>query len=78
MWKLFKAAWASARVAQRKQKLVDQLTGTKLNYGIIQDLVKSAEHGVVIQLTMTSGEVMTIRREEDFDELQKKVRKDLF
>ena len=67
-----------AKAAREKQKKYDELVGSKLTHGILKDLVNSAAHGVVIQFTMESGQVVTIRREEDFDELQKKVRRDLF
>ena len=56
---------------EKKQKAVDKLTATELNYGIIKDLINSASYGVLIELTLKDQTKTVIKREDAFDKRQK-------
>jgi len=49
--------------AQRKQKELDRLKAVPLNYGIIRELVNSAQHGVAIEVKLIDGSSFTIKQE---------------
>lgn len=55
---------------EKKQKQVDKLEAEKLNYGIIRDLINSAENNVVINLTFKDGTKMEIKKETPFDRVK--------
>ena len=56
-----------AEIDERKQREFAALSATPLNYGILQDLVNSAAYGVVIDVTLKSGDRLQITRQDAFD-----------
>ena len=65
-------AYKQIKDAEKKQKQLDKLSATDLNYGIVRDLINSAYNGVVITVTLRDGTKLDIKREDNFDRLQKK------
>lgn len=65
-------AYKQIKDAEKKQKQLDRLSATDLNYGIVRDLINSAYNGVVITVTLRDGTKLDIKREDNFDRLQKK------
>ena len=51
----FVKAFMLAQDAEKKQKQVDKLEATTLNYGIIRDLINSAQNDVIIHVTTKDG-----------------------
>lgn len=68
--KEFVKAFLLAQATERKQKEVDKLEATNLNYGIIRDLINSAQNGVVIHVTTKDGVKLDIERKDPYDKLQ--------
>lgn len=66
------ATYRQIKDLKRKERQLAQLKATPLNYTILRDLLNSAQHGVVIHLTMTDGTRLDIRQEDAFDRLQRK------
>lgn len=66
-----RAALAIVREQEKRKKLYDKLVGTDLDYTIIKDLVNSAAHGVVIEVILKDSSKLIIRRQENFEELEK-------
>ena len=58
-----------AELEERRQKEFAALSATPLNVGIIQDLVNSAAHGVVIDVTLGNGERLQITRKDPYSQL---------
>lgn len=61
------AAYKVITEQDRKQRMYEQLVGTKLNYQIIKDLVNSAKAGVVINIVLADGSKLEIRPEDAFE-----------
>lgn len=57
--------------AEKKQKQLDKMAAEPLNYGIIRDLINSAMNGVIINVTLKDGTKLEIKRQDQFDKLQK-------
>lgn len=62
------AIYRQEKEAARKQKQLDALKAIPLNYGIIRDLINSARHGVVIDITLADGTKLGIKRDEQIPE----------
>ena len=71
MIKELRAALKIVAEQERRKKEYDALVGTNLNYKIIKDIVNSAQHNVVVELVLKSGDKLVFRREEAFDQLNK-------
>lgn len=71
MWKQFAAALKIVQEQEKRRKQYERLVGAQLDYPIIKDLINQAAHNVVIEMTLKDGTRMVIRRQEDFDSLQK-------
>jgi len=71
-------ALKQAEYAAQKQAELDQMTNKGLNYGIIKDLINSAVHGVEINIRFTSGEIMTIKREDAYNKAVDMFRSETF
>ena len=54
----------------KKQIEFEKLSQSELNYEIIQDLINSAAHGVCIEVTLTDGSKLVMKRETPYDTLQ--------
>lgn len=65
----FVKAFMLAQDAEKKQKQVDKLEATTLNYGIIRDLINSAQNDVVIHVTTKDGVKIDIERKDPYDKL---------
>ena len=65
--KILLDAYKQLKEIEKKQKAVDKLSATELNYGIIKDLITSATYGVVIEVTFKDQTKMVIKREDQFD-----------
>jgi len=50
--------------AEKKQKQLDKMKANPLNYGIIRDLVNSAQRGVEIEVKMVDGVTLTIKQDQ--------------
>ena len=71
-------ALKQAEYAAQKQAELDQMTSKGLNYGIIKDLINSAIHGVEINIRFSTGEVMTIKREDAYNKTVDSFRSETF
>ena len=49
--------------AAKKQKELDKLKALPLNYGIIRDLINSAQAGVTIDVILADGTSLSIKRD---------------
>ena len=65
----FVKAFMLAQDAEKKQRQVDRLEATPLNYGIIRDLINSAQNDVVIHVTTVDGTRLDIERKDPYDKL---------
>ncbi len=65
-------AYKNLSEAEKKQKQLDKLSATPLNYGIIRDLINSAYNGIHIEVTLKDGTTLVIKRDDAFDKLQRK------
>lgn len=63
-------AYKQVRDFQRKERQFARLRAVPLNYPILKDLINSAQHGIVIHVTMSDNTKLDIRREDAFDKLQ--------
>ena len=68
--KILLAAYKQLSDIEKKQKQVDKLEAEKLNYGIIRDLINSAENNVIINLTFKDGTKMEIKKDTPFDRIK--------
>lgn len=57
--------------AERKQREFDALSALPINYGIIRDLINSAQNDVKITVTFPDGTKLDIKREDAFDRKEK-------
>ena len=65
-------AYKQIKEAQKKQKALDKMSAADINYAIIRDLINSAQYGVTITVSFRDGSRMDIKRDDNFDRLQKK------
>lgn len=63
-------AYKQIEAEEVKQKQFDELEANPLNYGIIRDLVNTAQAGIVITINLTDGNKIVIERKDAFDKLQ--------
>jgi hypothetical protein len=59
---LFKL-YGQIREAEKKQKALDKLKASPLNYGILRELINSAAHGVDIEVKLVDGTTLTMKPE---------------
>ena len=57
------AIYLQIRDAERKQKQLDKMKASPLNYGILRELINSAVHGVDIEVKLIDGTTLTIKPE---------------
>lgn len=57
------AIYKREKEAAKKQKELDKLKALPLNYGIIRDLINSAQAGVTIDVTLADGTALSIKRD---------------
>lgn len=57
------AIYLQVRDAERKQKQLDKMKASPLNYGILRELINSAVHGVDIEVKLIDGTTLTIKPE---------------
>ena len=69
-WGSFWQAYKQIRDIRRKERQFAKLRAVPLNYPILKDLINSAQHGIVIHVTMSDNTKLDIRREDAFDKLQ--------
>ena len=53
-----------------KQKKFDELQAEPLNYGIIRDLINTAQAGISVTINLKDGNKIVIERKDKFDELK--------
>ena len=49
--------------SEKKQKDLDKLKASPLNYGILKELIDKAQHGVTIEVKLADGTVLSISPE---------------
>lgn len=64
-------AYKQIRSAEKKQKQLDKMSASDINYGIIRDLMNTAYNGITVTITFKDGSKMDIKREDSFDRLDK-------
>jgi NAD(P)H-nitrite reductase large subunit len=69
--KELRAALKIVQEQEKRKKAYDKLVGAELSYPIIKDLINSAAHGVVIEATLKDGSKLVIRRQENFEEMER-------
>lgn len=57
------AIYMQVRDAERKQKALDKMKASPLNYGILRELINSAAHGVDIEVKLVDGTTLSIKPE---------------
>jgi len=57
------AIYKREKEAAKKQKELDKLKALPLNYGIIRDLINSAQAGVTIDVNLADGTALSIKRD---------------
>jgi hypothetical protein len=63
-------AYKQIRDIRRKERAFAKLKASALTMPIIKDLVNSAQHGIVIHVTLADNTQLDIRREDAFDKMQ--------
>lgn len=57
------AIYHEIKVSEKKQKELDKLKASPLNYGILKELIDKAQHGVTIEVKLADGTVLSISPE---------------
>jgi hypothetical protein len=60
------ATYKIVRDAERKQKELVRMRMVPLNYPIIKDLINSAYHDIVIEVSLVDGTKLTIKRDDPY------------
>lgn len=66
------SAYRQIKEQRRRERELQSLKATPLNYTILRDLINSARYDVIIHVVMADGTRLDIRREDAFDKLQQK------
>ena len=69
-WGSLWQAYKQIRDIRRKERQFAKLRAVPMNYPILKDLINSAQHGIVIHVTMRDNTKLDIRREDAFDKMQ--------